>query len=43
MLSPETAKMYRDFYDLVREDPALDEDMTILVGLSAALAAGCEP
>ncbi len=43
MLSSKSAKMYRDFYDLVREDPALDEQTTILVGLSAAMAAGCEP
>ncbi len=43
MLSPETAKMYRDFYDQVREDPALDLQTTILVGLAAAMASGCEP
>ena len=43
MLSAETAKMYRDFYDQVREDPALDPQTTILVGLAAAMSAGCEP
>ncbi len=43
MLTPDSAKKYRDFYDQVREDPALDEQTTILVGLSAAMAAGCEP
>lgn len=43
MLSPKTAKMYRNFYDLVREDPALDQETTIIVGLTAAMAAGCEP
>ncbi len=43
MLSAETAKSYRDFYDLVREDPALEPQTTILVGLAAAMAAGCEP
>jgi len=43
MLSADTAKMYRDFYDLVREDPALDSQTTILVGLAAAMAVGCEP
>lgn len=43
MLSEKSAKMYHDFYDLVREDPSLDQQTTILVGLSAAMAAGCEP
>ncbi len=43
MLSPGTAESYRDFYDRVRADPALDPQTTILVGLAAAMAAGCEP
>ena len=43
MLSLETAKKYREFYDLVREDSALDPQTTVLVGLAAAMAAGCEP
>jgi hypothetical protein len=43
MLSSETANLYRDFYDLVRADPALDQATTILVGLAAAMASGCEP
>ena len=43
MLSPEAAKRYREFYDLVRADPALDPLTRILVGLAAAMGAGCEP
>jgi hypothetical protein len=43
MLSADSAQKYRSFYDQVRADPALDEETTILVGLTAAMAAGCEP
>lgn len=43
MLSEKSGKSYRDFYDQVREDPALDTETTVLVGLAAAMAAGCEP
>lgn len=43
MLSPDAARKYREFYDLVREDFALDTETTIVVGLAAAMAAGCEP
>jgi len=31
------------FYDQVRADTALGPQTTILVGLAAAMAAGCEP
>ena len=43
MLSRKSADKYRAFYDQVREDQALDDETTVLVGLAAAMAAGCEP
>ena len=43
MLSADTAKIYREFYDQVRDDTALDSVTTILIGLAAAMACGCEP
>jgi len=43
MLSEKTAAKYRDFYDQVRADTALDSQTILLVGLAAAMAAGCEP
>lgn len=43
MLSEKSAEKYRDFYDQVRDDAALNTQTMILVGLSAAMAAGCEP
>ncbi|WP_020674773.1 hypothetical protein [Geopsychrobacter electrodiphilus] len=43
MLTSDSAKKYREFYDQVRADTALDDETTIIVGLAAAMAAGCEP
>lgn len=42
MLTPVHGQAFRSFYDAMR-DSVLDEKTTILVGLAAALAVGCEP
>ena len=43
MLSEKNAKLFRDFYDAVRDESVLDRKTTILIGLAAAMASGCTP
>ncbi len=43
MLSAKNGKAFREFYDAVRDESALDRKTTILVGLAAAMTAGCLP
>ncbi len=43
MLSAKNAKAFGQFYDAVRDQSALDEKTTILVGMAAAMTAGCSP
>lgn len=43
MLSAKNSKAFRDFYDAVRDQSALDGKTTSLIGLAAALSCGCEP
>jgi len=43
MLSAKTGKLYRDFYDRVRDESILDRKTTILLGLAAAMTSGCSP
>lgn len=42
MLTPEHGQAFRTFYDAMR-DSVLDDKTRTLVGLSAAMAVGCEP
>jgi hypothetical protein len=43
MLSPKQHKAYCDFYDAVRNESILDSRTTVIVGLTAAMASGCDP
>jgi len=43
MLRDKQARLFRRFYESARDHEILDEKTTILVGLSAAMAAGCGP
>lgn len=43
MLTAKQHKAYCDFYDAVRDESALDTRTTIIVGLTAAMASGCDP
>jgi hypothetical protein len=43
MLSAKNAAAFRAFYDEVRDQSVLDEKTTLLIGLAAAMTAGCEP
>jgi hypothetical protein len=43
MLSAKNGKAFREFYDTVRDESALDRKTTILIGLAAALTSGCGP
>ena len=43
MLASKDAKAFRQFYDSVRDGSVLDQKTTILVGVAAALTAGCDP
>lgn len=43
MLSAKNGKAFSVFYDAVRDEASLDRKTTILVGLAAALTAGCAP
>ena len=42
MLQPDQAQAFRNFYDSARA-AGLDEKTTTLVGLAAAMTAGCSP
>lgn len=42
MLNSEHGQAFRSFYDAMR-DSVLDDKTTILVGLAASMAVGCEP
>ena len=43
MLSKNNGKAFSGFYDAVRDEACLDKKTTILVGLAAAMTAGCLP
>ncbi len=43
MLPPEQRRAFGAFYDAVRDESHLDRRETIMVGLAAAMAAGCDP
>lgn len=43
MLSAKNGKAFSAFYDAVRDESVLDKKTTILVGLAAAMTAGCVP
>lgn len=43
MLSPKQHKAYCEFYDAVRDESTLDTRETVIVGLTAAMASGCDP
>lgn len=43
MLPPEQRKSFSAFYDSVRDESQLDRTTTIMIGLAAAMAAGCDP
>jgi alkylhydroperoxidase/carboxymuconolactone decarboxylase family protein YurZ len=43
MLSAKNGKAYSAFYDAVRDESVLDKKTTILIGLAAAMTAGCAP
>ena len=43
MLPPKQHSKFCDFYDAVRDEEHLDRRTTIIVGLAAAMAIGCEP
>jgi len=43
MLPFEQRKAFSTFYDSVRDESVLDKTTTIMIGLAAAMAAGCEP
>jgi len=43
VLSKKNAEAYSAFYDAVRDHSVLDEKTTALIGLAAAMTAGCEP
>lgn len=43
MLSEKQHKAYCDFYDAVRDESVFDARTTVIVGLTAAMASGCDP
>ncbi len=43
MLPPKQHKAYCAFYDSVRDTSILDQRTSTIVGLSAAMACGCDP
>lgn len=43
MLLPKQQKAYSDFYDAVRDGEILDSRTTVIVGLTTAMAIGCDP
>jgi len=43
MLLPKQQKAYCDFYDAVRDGEMLDRRTTVIVGLTTAMAIGCDP
>ena len=43
MLPSEQRHAFAAFYDSVRDESVLDRNTTIMVGLAAAMAAGCDP
>ena len=43
MLSAINGQAFRDFYAAVRDEATLDRKTTLLVGLAAAMTAGCGP
>ena len=43
MLPDKQRKAYNTFYDSVRDEAHLSRSETIMVGLAAAMAAGCDP
>jgi len=43
MLTAKNAKAFGSFYDTVRDESVLDKRTTILIGLAAAMTAGCIP
>jgi hypothetical protein len=43
MLPPEQRNAFNAFYDSVRDESVLDKNSTIMIGLAAAMAAGCDP
>jgi len=43
MLPQDQRKAFNAFYDRVRDEAHLDRPTTIIVGLAAAMAAGCDP
>ena len=43
MLAPKQHKAYCQFYDAVRDESVLDTRTTVIVGLTAAMANGCDP
>ena len=43
MLSAKNGKAFAGFYDAVRDESALDQKTTLLIGLAAAMTAGCSP
>ena len=43
MLLTKQHKAYCDFYDSVRDESVLDTKTTVIIGLTAAMASGCDP
>ena len=43
MLSEKNGKAFSAFYDAVRDESVLDKKTTLLIGLAAAMTAGCIP
>lgn len=43
MLSRKSGQAFGQFYDAARDESVLDKKTTLLVGLAAAMTAGCQP
>ncbi len=43
MLPPEQRQAFNAFHDRVRSQDCLDQKTTTIIGLAAAMAAGCQP
>ncbi len=43
MLREEQLVRWTDFYNSARDNPALDDRITVLIQLAAALGLGCDP
>ena len=43
MLLTKQHKAYCEFYDAVRDESVLDNRTTVIVGLTSAMASGCDP